>query len=190
MPVRPAADGELIGPRRQDVDNRLMVRPEMTAAVHEPSSQRSLALFAVEFGYRLEGAHTDGRLAVLEVTIPPRTLVKPHQHSREDEYSLILSGRVGARIGETYFEEIDAGASIVKPRDIPHAMWNLGDEPARILEIVMPAGLEKYFEELAPVLREHGPEWTKRFYALAEQYGLTILDDWSKELQERYGITL
>jgi quercetin dioxygenase-like cupin family protein len=162
------------------------MRPEL----HEPSSQRSLSLFAVEFGYRLEGAHTDGHLAVLEVTIPPRTLVKPHQHSREDECSLILSGTVGARIGDTYHEEIPAGSSVVKPRDIPHAMWNVTDEPARILELVTPAGLEQYFVELAPVLREHGPEWTQRFYALAEQYGLTILDDWSKELQERYGIRL
>ena len=158
--------------------------------MHEPSAQRSLSLFAVEFAYRLEGAQTDGRLAVLEVTIPPRTLVKPHQHSREDECSLILSGRVGARIGDTYYEDIAAGASIVKPRDVPHAMWNLTDEPARILELVTPAGLEQYFEELAPILRERGPEWTERFYSLAEQYGLTILDDWSKELQTRYDITL
>jgi quercetin dioxygenase-like cupin family protein len=165
-------------------------RPALTAAVHEPSSQRSLALFAVEFGYRLEGAQTEGRLAVLEVTIPPRTLVKPHQHSREDEWTLVLSGRVGARIGDTYHEVIEPGSTLVKPRDIPHAMWNLAEEPARILEIVMPAGLETYFEELAPILRERGPEWTTRYYALAEQYGLTILDDWSKELQARYGITL
>ena len=158
--------------------------------MHDSSAQRSLALFAVEFGYKLEGAHTDGRLAVLEVTIPPRTLVKPHQHSREDEWSLVLAGPVGARIGDTYYEEIDPGATVVKPRGIPHAMWNLADEPARILEIVMPAGLETYFEELAPILRERGHEWTERYYAVAEQYGLTILDDWSKELQVRYDITL
>ena len=163
---------------------------ELEAAVHDSSAQRSLSLFDVGFGYKLEAAHTDGRLAVLEVTIPPRTLVKPHQHSREDEWSLVLSGTVGARIGETYYEEIATGASIVKPRDIPHAMWNLADESARILELVMPAGLDEYFVELAPILREKGPEWTQRYYALAEQYGLTILDDWSNELQERYGITL
>jgi quercetin dioxygenase-like cupin family protein len=162
----------------------------MRPAIHEASSHRTLALFQIGFAYRLETAHTDGSLAVLEVTIPPRTLVKPHQHSREDEFSLILSGRVGARIGDTTYEEIDAGASIVKPRDIPHAMWNVTDEPARILEIVMPAGLEQYFDELAPILSEHGPEWTKRYYELATRHGLTILDDWSDELKARYQITL
>jgi hypothetical protein len=39
-------------------------------------------------------------------------------------------------------------------------MWNVTDEPARILEIVMPAGLEEYFVELAPILDQHGPEAT------------------------------
>ena len=162
----------------------------MRPALHEASSQRTAALYGVEFAYRLETANTDGRAAVLEVTIPPRTLVKPHQHSKEDEFSLILSGRVGARIGDTTYEEVAAGSSIVKPRDIPHAMWNVTDEPARILEIVMPAGLEEYFAELAPILRESGPEWTERFYQLATRYGLTILDDWSNELKARYQITL
>jgi quercetin dioxygenase-like cupin family protein len=162
----------------------------MGPAVHDASSQSTVELFRVGFEYRLESANTDGRLAVLEVTIPPRTLVKPHQHSKEDEFSLILSGRVGARIGDTFYEEIAAGSSIVKPRDVPHAMWNVTDEPARILEIVMPGGLERYFEEVAPVLAQHGPEWTQRFYELAARYGLTILDDWSDELKARYGITL
>jgi hypothetical protein len=69
-------------------------------------------------------------------------------------------------------------------------MWNMGTEPARILEVVRPGGLERYFEQVAPVLMEHGPDWTKRYYALAEEFGLTILDDWSDELKERYGITL
>jgi quercetin dioxygenase-like cupin family protein len=162
----------------------------MQPAVHNPSDQRTVALYQVGFAYRLDASHTDGDMAVLEVEIPPRTLVKPHQHSREDEFTVVLSGRVGARIGETTYEEIQAGASIVKPRNVPHALWNVTDEPARILEIVRPAGLERYFEEIAPVLGEHGPQWTERFYALAQQYGLTILDDWSNELKAKYGITL
>jgi quercetin dioxygenase-like cupin family protein len=162
----------------------------MRAELHEATTHRTLSLNDVGFIYKLEAAATDGRLAILEVRIPPRTLVKPHQHSKEDEFSLILSGSVGARIGDRTHEEIWAGSSLVKPRDIPHAMWNATDEPVRILEIVTPAGLERYFEEVAPILREHGPNWTERFYELATRYGLTILDDWSDELKARYQITL
>jgi quercetin dioxygenase-like cupin family protein len=162
----------------------------MRPSLHEASSHRTVALFGVEFAFRLETANTDGRAAVLEVTIPQRTLVKPHQHSKEDEFSLILSGCVGARIGDATYEEVAAGSSIIKPRDVPHAMWNVTDEPARILEIVMPAGLEEYFTELAPILDQHGPEWTERYAQLATRYGLTILDDWTDELEARYQITL
>ena len=76
----------------------------MHPSLHEASSHRTVALFGVEFAFRLETANTDGRAAALEVTIPPRTLVKPHQHSKEDEFSLILSGCVGARIGDATYE--------------------------------------------------------------------------------------
>lgn len=69
-------------------------------------------------------------------------------------------------------------------------MWNISDQRARVLEVVTPGGLEKYFEDLAPILKEHGPEWTARYRSLADEYGLEILDDWSQELQARYGITL
>jgi quercetin dioxygenase-like cupin family protein len=162
----------------------------MDPAIIRADERRTISLYGVRFDYAVEGDRSDRTLAVLEVTIPPGTLVKPHQHSREDEFSYIVSGEVGCRLGDTTVDAIGAGSSLVKPRNIPHAMWNVTDWPARILEIVTPAGLEDYFEEIGPVLREHGPEWTARYRELAERYGLSILDDWSDELQERYGITL
>ena len=49
---------------------------------------------------------------------------------------------------------------------------------------------ERYFEEIEPVLHEHGPEWTRKFDETAERYGITVLDDWSNDLQERHGVAL
>jgi quercetin dioxygenase-like cupin family protein len=148
----------------------------------------TISLYDVVFRYGIGSHESDGNLAMLEVSIPPRTLVKPHMHTLEDEFSLILSGTVGARLGEETVAEIPTGSWLVKPRLVPHAMWNVTDEPVRILEVVLPGGIERYFEQIAPVLREHGR--AKRYNALANEYGLTILDDWSDELQRRYGITL
>ena len=34
---------------------------------------------------------------------------------------------------------------------------------------------ERYFEEIEPVLHEHGPEWTRKFDETAERYGITVL---------------
>lgn len=162
----------------------------MVPKVVRPEEARRISLYDVVFRYGIGSDETDGALSMLEVTIPPRTLVKPHMHTREDEFTLILDGAVGARLGQETIEEIPAGSWLAKPRSVPHAMWNVGAEPARILEVVIPGGIERYFEEIAPVLTQHGPDWTKRYEALAEEYGLEIINDWSDELQARYGITL
>ncbi len=162
----------------------------MVPKVVHPDALRQVALYDVVFRYGVTSDDSDGELSMLEVTIGPRTLVKPHMHSLEDEYSLILSGSVGARLGDETVEQIPAGSWLVKPRSVPHAMWNVTDEPARILEVVLPGGIERYFEQIAPVLKEHGPDWTKRYDELAEEFGLTILDDWSDALQDRYGLKL
>lgn len=162
----------------------------MEAKVVRPDEAGSVRLKEVVFRYGIGTDETDGQLSMLDVTIPPRTLIKPHTHTREDEFSLVISGPIGVRTGEETVEEVPTGSWLVKPRSLPHAMWNLSDEPARVLEVVVPGGLERYFEEIAPVLREHGPEWTRRYQELAASYGLDILDDWSDELKARYGITL
>lgn len=155
-----------------------------------PDQSTTVTLYDTVFRWGIGRDTTGGALSMLEVTIPPRTLIKPHAHTREDEFSLILAGTVGVRAGDEVVEAVPAGGWLVKPRGVPHAMWNVGDEPARILEVIAPGGLEDYFTEIAPILREHGPEWTARYRDAAERHGLEILDDWSDELQARYGITL
>lgn len=77
-----------------------------------------------------------------------RALAAPlHRHTREDEYSYVLEGHVGALLGD----EVVMGAPgdlIFKPRNQWHTFWNAGDAPARILEIISPAGFERFFAEL------------------------------------------
>jgi uncharacterized cupin superfamily protein len=64
-----------------------------------------------------------------------------HRHTREDEYSYVLEGRVGALLGdEVVYGE--PGDVIFKPRGQWHTFWNAGDDPAGILEILSPAGFE------------------------------------------------
>ena len=152
-----------------------------------PGEGKTVMLFGVRFSYKVETADSGGTLAVLEVEIPAHTLVKPHNHTREDEFSLVLDGTVGVRVGD---RELTAGPGsyLVKPRHTPHAMWNASSVPARVIEILAPAGLEAYFEELAPILAEHrtAPE----YYQLAENYGITIQDDWIEELERTHGVKL
>ena len=77
-----------------------------------PREGTTVKLFGVRFGYKVVSEDSAGRLAVLEVVIPPGTLVKPHSHAREDEFSLVLSGTVGVRTGDRV-SEAGPGAYLV-----------------------------------------------------------------------------
>jgi quercetin dioxygenase-like cupin family protein len=154
-----------------------------------PGEGSSITLYGVRFGYKVETADSGGSLALLEVEIPAGTLVKPHSHSREDEFSLVMAGTVGCRVGDRVLRATQ-GAYLVKPRGTPHAMWNAEDAPAKVLEMVTPGGLERYFAELAPILARHSGEAPRHYYELAGRYGITILDDWIEELEQTYGVKL
>ena len=124
--------------------------------------------------YLLRGDETGGRFALIEHAIPPRALAAPmHTHEHEDEYSLVLEGRVGAQIGD---EVVEAGPGdlIRKPRGIPHAFWNAGDEEARLIELISPAGFEEYFTEMAPILTADGPRDLAALAAVQARYGLSM----------------
>jgi len=122
----------------------------------------------------LRGEDTGGRFALVEHTIGPRTLAAPmHVHEREDEYSYVLAGRLGVRIGDDVLEA-GPGELVLKPRGIPHAFWNPGDEEARVLEIVSPAGFEQYFADLAPVLAAEGEPEFAALGAIQARYGLSM----------------
>src|SRR5581483_1362768 len=92
---------------------------------------------------------TGGGFSLVEHPIPPRTLVAPlHRHSREDEYSFVLEGRMGALLGEDVLYA-EAGELAFKPRGQWHTFWNPDSTPCRILEIISPGGFEHFFDELA-----------------------------------------
>ena len=80
------------------------------------------------------------------------------------------------------------GACLVKPRGIPHGMWNAAGVPAKVAEILSPGGLEGYFEALAPILAEHRTH--PEYYQLANDYGITIQNDWIEDLERTYGVKL
>ena len=55
---------------------------------------------------------------------------------------------LGSPTGSQRRHSRSGGDGRSSPRDQWHTFWNAGDEPARILEIISPAGFERYFEEL------------------------------------------
>ena len=101
----------------------------------------------------MAGDRSDGRFSLVEHPIVPRGLAAPvHLHRREDEFSFVLEGRWGFQLGSEVVHA-EPGDLVYKPRDVWHTFWNATDTPARLLEIISPAGFEKFFVELADLLR-------------------------------------
>jgi quercetin dioxygenase-like cupin family protein len=119
------------------------------AKVIGPGDGKAGFLGSIGVRFMLGGNESGGGVALVEHPMSARALAAPlHKHALEDEYSFILTGRVGALLGEEVLEG-GPGDLIFKPRNQWHTFWNAGDEPARILEVISPAGFEKFFEELS-----------------------------------------
>jgi hypothetical protein len=119
----------------------------------------------------------------------PRALAAPlHLHTREDEYSFVLEGRMGALLGD---EVVEAGPGdlVFKPRNQWHTFWNAGDEPCRILEIIAPAGFERFFRELSDMGGAIGAD-PNELAALGARYGLAFDGDSVPGLVERFGLRI
>ena len=120
----------------------------MSAKVVGPADGKAGSLGGIGVRLMALGDETGGGFSLVEHPMPPRALAAPlHRHLREDEYSYVLEGRVGALLGDEVLVA-EVGDLVFKPRNQWHTFWNAGDEPARILEIIAPAGFEDFFREL------------------------------------------
>ena len=134
--------------------------------------------------WKIDGAETGKGFSVVHPPMAPRALASPlHRHHREDEYSYVLEGKMGALLGD---EVVVAGpgAWVHKPRGQWHAFWNDGDTPCRIIEVISPAGFENYFREVAA-------HWgdLEKFAEINSKYDLEMDFDSVPALCERFGLT-
>jgi len=139
--------------------------------------------------FMIDGAEAGGRFSLVEHPMSPRALAAPlHRHTREDEYSYILQGRMGALLGDDVVEG-GPGDLVHKPRNQWHTFWNAGDEPCRILEIIAPAGFEHFFAELHGLggALKADPEALSQ---LNDRYGLEMQPESVPELIERFGLRI
>lgn len=105
----------------------------------------------------LDGGPSQGRFSLVEHPIIARGMAAPlHLHTREDEYSFILEGRWGFWQGGNVVHA-EPGDLVYKPRDVWHTFWNATDGPARLLEIISPAGFDQFFIELAALISSGRP---------------------------------
>jgi len=115
---------------------------------------------------------TGGQFTLLENEVPPKAGPALHRHGNEDEMYYVLEGTFRFKLGDR-IELAPPGAFVYIPKGTPHCFQNLGDEPARVLVMFTPSGMERFFEgtaELPP-----GPMDTDAHRALARDCGMEIL---------------
>jgi quercetin dioxygenase-like cupin family protein len=159
------------------------------ARVLGPTDGKLGFLGSIGVRFMIDGAEADDRFSLVEHPMSPRALAAPlHRHTREDEYTYVTQGRVGALLGDEVVIG-EPGDLIFKPRNQWHTFWNAGDEPARILEIISPAGFERFFQELHDLggALQADPE---KLAALNARYGLEMQPDTVPGLLERFDLVI
>jgi mannose-6-phosphate isomerase-like protein (cupin superfamily) len=154
-----------------------------------PSDGAEGFLGSIGVRFMIDGAEAGERFSLVEHPMSPRALAAPvHRHTREDEYSFVLEGRMGALLGDDVVEA-GPGDLVHKPRDQWHTFWNAGDEPCRILEIISPAGFERFFAELDAMGGAIASD-PDAVAALSGRYGLEMRPDSVPELIARFGVRI
>ena len=159
------------------------------AKIVGPTDGKEGFLGTIGVRFLIDGLEAGERFSLVEHPMSPRALAAPlHLHTREDEYSFVLEGRMGALLGEDVVEA-GPGDLVFKPRQQWHTFWNAGEDPCRILEIISPAGFERFFHELIEMggVAQADPE---AFAQLSERYGLEVQPETVPELLERFGLRM
>ncbi len=129
--------------------------------------------------FKATGEETGGRYALTDSITPPGGGPPPHVQHREDEAFWVLEGELEFLVGG---ERIRAGAGsfVHVPTGALHTYENVGTVPARFLTLMVPAGLEKFFEEVGKPGTDpsspppFGEEDVEKLLTVAPKYGVEI----------------
>ena len=158
-----------------------------SAKVIGPQDGRAGFLGSIGVRFMIDGRGAGERFSLVEHPMSPRALAAPlHLHTREDEYSFVLEGRMGAKLGDDVVYA-EAGDFVFKPRDQWHTFWNPDDAPCRILEIIAPGGFEHFFDEFASGMA--GEFDIEQLAELGARYGHHFKPETLPELCAEHGLT-
>ena len=139
--------------------------------------------------HKVTAQASGGSLTVEEWGLPPGGLIPPHTHTREDECNFVLEGELTCEVGGDIVVA-SVGSYVLKPRNVPHALYNAGPDHVRVLEILTPGGFENYFDEYERIASSamDGAERRKARAELGERYGVIWHDERISEVEARFGI--
>ncbi len=151
-----------------------------TITVRQPCEGDVIAVVGDVYRFLVKGEDTNGDYALWHATVYPGGGPPPHRHANEEEFFYVLSGEL------TIFDDgapvtTAAGSAVTLPRGNRHWFKNEGSEPAEMLILVAPAGLEEMFQETGrPWSADQGapgeplPEELAMLKKVAGSYGIEL----------------
>ena len=127
------------------------------------------------------GEDTQGQFALIEAVAWRGNVPPPHIHHWEDEIFYVLEGEVVVSVGDRTMKGT-AGAMFFLPRHVPHS-FTIESEQSRMLILLTPAGLEKWFKEFSvpalamtlPPADEPAYGEVQRMLEAAPRYGIEFV---------------
>ncbi|BBL80548.1 hypothetical protein Rxycam_02007 [Rubrobacter xylanophilus DSM 9941] len=129
--------------------------------------------------FKATGEDTGGEYALFDSLVLPGGGPPPHVHTREAESFYVLEGRFEFLAGDRWIEAAP-GSFVHVPRGRLHTFRNAGSEIGRLLTLVVPAGLDRFFEEVGVPGTDvsdpppFGPAEIEKLLATAPKYGIEI----------------
>jgi quercetin dioxygenase-like cupin family protein len=121
---------------------------------------------------KLTGEDTNGQYTLIEQNNEPGIGIPPHVHENEDEVFQVLEGQVEMSIGDK-MTTLNAGDIIFCPKGVPHSWKIVGQEKARSMLSIFPAGLEGMFKELSEL--PAGPPDMEKVSEICGKYKLRFV---------------
>lgn len=126
------------------------------------------------------GEDTGGAYALIHGEVPAGGGPPPHIHRREDEAFFILEGELTFQ-ADGHSIPATPGAWITLPKGSLHTFRNTGSTAAKMLIVVTPSGLEKFFAEVGQEMKDRlappppvTPADIEKLLAVAPKYGIEI----------------
>ena len=129
--------------------------------------------------FKATGRTTNGTFALFDSLVLPGGGPPPHIHHRESESFYVLQGEFEF-LAEDRWIRASPGSFVHVPKGALHTLKNVGRGVGRLLTLVVPAGLDEFFEELGVPGTDvsdpppFGPAEVENLLATAPKYGLEV----------------
>ncbi len=158
----------------------------LTLSRHDDGKLQHIGMVGDTYTITVSGEQTGCRFCVIDMYVPPGGGPGPHRHDF-DETFILLEGEIEATFRGRK-STVRAGDTINIPSNAPHKFHNAASQPARMICICSPAGIDSFFAELGvPVATRTAPppqlderemaDFLARAMALAPRYRTELLKE-------------